>query len=282
MIVDVHSHAWEYPQHFGDDFRRQATRARAGVEVDLTVRYEDYRATCPPDTKTIVFGGKARLSDQWVDDRYVADYVAQAPRHAHRLPLRRPDAGRLGARDARRATRSSACAGSSCCRCTPASGPTTRGSTRCGSTRRSSGCPCCCTPARRSSPGAARVHAAAPRRRRRDPLPRREDHHGPPRPPVRGRVRRDVPQAPQRLRRRLRAALPPVPALPLADARAGVRRVGQGAVRHATTRSRPSTHRSTASASSTTCSKARSCRDWIRRRIEGLIYGDGLAKLGLA
>ena len=79
MIVDVHSHTWEFPQHFGEDFRRQAARARAGVEVDLTVRYEDYRATCPPDTKTIVFGGKARLSDQWVDDRYVADYVGKHP-----------------------------------------------------------------------------------------------------------------------------------------------------------------------------------------------------------
>lgn len=79
MIVDVHSHAWEYPQHFGDDFRRQAACARAGGEVDLTVRYEDYRATCPPDTMTIVFGGKARLSDMWVDDGYVAGYVAQHP-----------------------------------------------------------------------------------------------------------------------------------------------------------------------------------------------------------
>lgn len=79
MIIDVHSHVWEYPRHFGDGFRRQAIRARAGVEVDLTVRYEDYRAACPPDTKTIVFGGKARLSDQWVDDRYVADYVAKHP-----------------------------------------------------------------------------------------------------------------------------------------------------------------------------------------------------------
>jgi predicted TIM-barrel fold metal-dependent hydrolase len=79
VIVDVHTHTWAYPQHFGDDFRRQAMRARAGQEVDLTVRYEDYRATCPPETKTIVFGGKAKLSDQWVDDRYVADYVAKHP-----------------------------------------------------------------------------------------------------------------------------------------------------------------------------------------------------------
>jgi len=74
-IIDVHSHVWAYPDHFGDDFRRQAARARAGVEVDLTVRYEDYRAACPAETKTIVFGGKARRSGQWVDDRYVVDYV---------------------------------------------------------------------------------------------------------------------------------------------------------------------------------------------------------------
>lgn len=79
MIIDVHSHVWEYPAHFGDDFLNQAKRARAGALVDLTVRYEEYRATCPPETKTIVFGGKARLSGQWVDDRYVADYVARHP-----------------------------------------------------------------------------------------------------------------------------------------------------------------------------------------------------------
>jgi predicted TIM-barrel fold metal-dependent hydrolase len=79
VIVDVHSHAWEYPAHFTDDFRRQARRARAGAEVDLTVRYEDYRRAAPPDTRTVVFGGKARLSGLWVDDRYVADYVAAHP-----------------------------------------------------------------------------------------------------------------------------------------------------------------------------------------------------------
>jgi hypothetical protein len=79
MIIDVHSHLWEYPRHFGDGLRRQAIRARAGVELDLTVRYEDDRANCPPDTRTIVLGGKARLSDQWVDDHHVADYVSRHP-----------------------------------------------------------------------------------------------------------------------------------------------------------------------------------------------------------
>jgi uncharacterized protein len=79
MIIDVHSHAWKFPGDFSEDFSRQAKRARAGMEVDLTVRYEDYRAAAPPDTKTIVFGGKAKLSGTWVDDAYVAAYVAAHP-----------------------------------------------------------------------------------------------------------------------------------------------------------------------------------------------------------
>ena len=79
MIVDVHSHAWEYPRHFTDDFRQQAKRARAGVDVDLTVRHSEYQASATLADRTIVFGGKARLSGLWVDDSYVADYVATEP-----------------------------------------------------------------------------------------------------------------------------------------------------------------------------------------------------------
>ncbi len=79
MIVDVHSHAWQYPLHFNDDFRRQACRASAGVEVDLTVRFEDYLASTQPGAKAIVFGGKAKLSGLWVDDQYVARYVNAHP-----------------------------------------------------------------------------------------------------------------------------------------------------------------------------------------------------------
>lgn len=82
MTIDVHSHFWNYPADFTEDFSRQARRARAGMEVDLTVRFEDYRATAPAGTRAIVFGGKARLSGTWVDDRRVADYVRA---HADRL-----------------------------------------------------------------------------------------------------------------------------------------------------------------------------------------------------
>lgn len=79
MIVDIHSHAWLDPQHFSPDFRAQAKRARAGMEVDLTVHYEDYRKTATAGDKAVVFGGKAKLSGVWIDDQYVADYVAADP-----------------------------------------------------------------------------------------------------------------------------------------------------------------------------------------------------------
>lgn len=79
MVVDVHSHAWEYPRHFTDDFRQQASRAKAGVELDLTVRQAEYLASATHADRTIVFGGKARLCGLWVDDLYVAEYVAAAP-----------------------------------------------------------------------------------------------------------------------------------------------------------------------------------------------------------
>src|SRR5688572_16797418 len=77
MVIDVHSHTWRYPDHFNEDFRRQAARARGGAEMDLTVRPEEYAASAPPDTRTVVFGGKARRSGLWVEDAYVADYVAR-------------------------------------------------------------------------------------------------------------------------------------------------------------------------------------------------------------
>jgi uncharacterized protein len=81
-MIDVHSHFWRYPDHFQDDVREQARRARAGTEVDLTVRFEDYQRQSVSEVTTIVFGGKARLSGIWVDDRDVHEYVNL---HPHQL-----------------------------------------------------------------------------------------------------------------------------------------------------------------------------------------------------
>jgi len=82
MIYDVHSHA--HHQHsFSPRLLEQAVRMR-GYEVDMTSRLEDYRAACRTaheTVKSIVFGGKARLSGIWTEDRYVADYCRQDPDH---------------------------------------------------------------------------------------------------------------------------------------------------------------------------------------------------------
>jgi predicted TIM-barrel fold metal-dependent hydrolase len=76
VLVDVHSHYWEYPEHFSEDFKEQARRARGDVEVDLTVRWNEYRAAAATCDKTVVFGGKAKVSGLWVPDKAVAGYVA--------------------------------------------------------------------------------------------------------------------------------------------------------------------------------------------------------------
>ena len=82
MIIDVHSHTWQFPEHFTDQFRQQASQvAKADEELDLSITYEAYRQSAQNCDKTIVFGGKARLSGLWVDDQYVADYVNAHPDH---------------------------------------------------------------------------------------------------------------------------------------------------------------------------------------------------------
>jgi uncharacterized protein len=80
MIVDVHCHAWAYPEHFSEQYHAEVGRARAGVEVDLRVRYDHYLANAPKNIRAIVFGGKARLSGVWIPDDYVAEYVARDPK----------------------------------------------------------------------------------------------------------------------------------------------------------------------------------------------------------
>lgn len=79
MIIDVHSHYFRYPEHFSEDFKNQSKRARNGIETDLTVRWSEYSGSATACDKTIVFGGKAKLSGIWVPDRDVAKYVSENP-----------------------------------------------------------------------------------------------------------------------------------------------------------------------------------------------------------
>ena len=92
MIVDVHSHYQRYPAHFTAAFREETMKARKGVEVDLTVRWDEYAATATGADHSIVFGGKARLSGIWIDDDEVAAYAAERPDRLTRFPVRGPDA----------------------------------------------------------------------------------------------------------------------------------------------------------------------------------------------
>lgn len=78
MIVDVHSHAFGCPDHSADGFFAEAGRAHAGA-VDLSVRWSEYAATSPADSRAIVFGGKAKLSGLWIDDAEVAAYAGEHP-----------------------------------------------------------------------------------------------------------------------------------------------------------------------------------------------------------
>src|SRR5262245_21872057 len=77
-MIDVHSHFFP-PGSFNEDFAAQAQRAKGGQPVDMTTDWDNYWATAKGLDKAIVFGGKARLSGAWVDDRHIADLVAKYP-----------------------------------------------------------------------------------------------------------------------------------------------------------------------------------------------------------
>src|SRR6185312_13946417 len=76
MVTDIHSHYFRDPDHFTPEFIQQAKHARS---IDLTVRWPEYAASASQARKTVVFGGKARLSGLWVPDHEVAAYVNGAP-----------------------------------------------------------------------------------------------------------------------------------------------------------------------------------------------------------
>ena len=80
MIIDVHTHVWDYDRHFSPELREQMrSLGRVDRELDLTVEYEQYRAGAAGCDRTVVFGGKARLSGLWVDDAFVAQYARLHP-----------------------------------------------------------------------------------------------------------------------------------------------------------------------------------------------------------
>ena len=97
MIIDIHSHYFEYPTHFTRTFRDEAQRARQGVEIDLTVRWEEYERSATAAAKTVVFGGKAHLAGLWVPDEAVAAYAGAHPDRL--IPFLSLDPTQLGWRE---------------------------------------------------------------------------------------------------------------------------------------------------------------------------------------
>ncbi len=74
MITDVHCHYFPSLGVFSASFLDEVTRARPGPPR-LACRADEYLSKAAECNATIVFGGKARLSGIWVDDKAIADFT---------------------------------------------------------------------------------------------------------------------------------------------------------------------------------------------------------------
>lgn len=78
MIVDCHTHVWEYPGHLSDEFVRDSNRARA-VPVNMNIKLEDHFAAMQPVDKAVVLAFKSTSLGVHVPNEYVAKYVNEHP-----------------------------------------------------------------------------------------------------------------------------------------------------------------------------------------------------------
>lgn len=79
MLVDCHSHIWEYPGHLSDEFVNEANARSRGHKLDLHIPPEKHFKAMAGVDKVIVFGLRAFHSGLWVPNQYVADYQADHP-----------------------------------------------------------------------------------------------------------------------------------------------------------------------------------------------------------
>jgi hypothetical protein len=59
MIVDCHTHVWEYPGHLSERFVSEIPRAKI-EDVDINIKLEEHFAAMEPVDKAIVFAFKAQ------------------------------------------------------------------------------------------------------------------------------------------------------------------------------------------------------------------------------
>ncbi|MCD6520666.1 MAG: amidohydrolase, partial [Anaerolineae bacterium] len=76
-MQNVHCHVWDLHKHFPT---RETTNTIArGQPVNLDIKMDDLLVDAAPFEKVVIFGLKARRTNRWVPDEYVAQCVAQAP-----------------------------------------------------------------------------------------------------------------------------------------------------------------------------------------------------------
>jgi uncharacterized protein len=78
-VQNIHTHAWDQRLHMAESTIREADLSR-GRPIDLTVDFEAFMADMAAFEKVVVFGLKGRLTGYWVEDEYVAAFVARAPK----------------------------------------------------------------------------------------------------------------------------------------------------------------------------------------------------------
>jgi hypothetical protein len=77
MIIDCHTHVWEYPDHISEELMKETVLAYPGRGLHVNPD-EHYEAMRPVD-HAIVFGMAARATGFCVPNQYVARYVSRDP-----------------------------------------------------------------------------------------------------------------------------------------------------------------------------------------------------------
>ena len=79
MIVDCHTHVWEYPAHISDHFIDEARAVAGEGYKNIAVDLDKHWAAMQPVDRAVVLGFRARHVGVLVPNEYVAAYVRQHP-----------------------------------------------------------------------------------------------------------------------------------------------------------------------------------------------------------
>jgi predicted TIM-barrel fold metal-dependent hydrolase len=79
MIVDIHTHVWEYPAHISEAFVADARQAAGDGYKDIAVDLDRHWEAMQAVDRAVVLGFRARHVGVLVPNEYVAAYVARHP-----------------------------------------------------------------------------------------------------------------------------------------------------------------------------------------------------------